>query len=219
MTQRLGKEVQGSVLVIGGGVAGMRASLDLAGMDIPVHLVEREPFLGGRMLQLDRIYPTDHCAWCPVWPMMRGVGSHPLITIHYSVEVRSITGEAGGYQATILHHPTYIHAKRCTGCGACLTACARKRSGADGENQTAVLQPMSYVFPKAFVINRTLCRNCTSCQPECPFGAIDFQMQDETRTLDVGAVVIASGFDPGRLEGLEEFSYGAHPDIISAMDF
>ncbi len=219
MIQEVGKDVQGSALVIGGGVAGIRASLDLAGMGIPVHLVEREPFLGGRMLQLDRIYPTDHCAWCPVWPLMRRVGGHPLITIHSSSEVRSITGEAGAYRATILHHPTYIHAKRCTGCGECLQACARKNSGARGESRPAVLRPISYVLPQAFVINRSLCRECTSCQQECPFGAIDFQMQEETTLLKIGAVIVASGFDPGSLEGLEEFSSGAHPDIISAMDF
>jgi heterodisulfide reductase subunit A len=219
LTQGPGKEVQGAALVVGGGVAGMRASLDLAGMGIPVHLVEREPFLGGRMLQLDRIYPTDHCAWCPVWPMMRGVGSHPLIKIHCSSELGSITRESGAYRGTILHHPTYIHRERCTGCGECLTACARKNSGAGGEDRQAVLRPMSYVFPKAFVIDRTLCRDCRSCQPECPFGAIDFQMQGETTLLEIGAVIVASGFDPGSLEGLEELSYGAHPDIISAMDF
>jgi heterodisulfide reductase subunit A len=150
---------------------------------------------------------------------MRQVGVHPLITIHSSSEVRSIAGEAGAYRATILHHPTYIHGERCTGCGECLKACAQKDPNTGEEGRPAVLRSLSYVMPKSFIINRSLCRECTSCLQKCPFGAIDFQMQEETRTLDVGVVILASGFDPGRLEGLEEFSYGAHPDILSALDF
>jgi len=209
----------GSALIIGGGVAGIRASLDLAGMGIPVHLMEREPFLGGRLLQLDRLYPTDHCAWCPVWPLLRQVGSHPLITIHSSSEVHSIQEEAGAYQATIVHLPTYIRGERCTGCGECLWACAKKSTVAGREGPLPILRPNSYVIPKVFAINRNLCGECPGCQEECPFGAIDFKMPQETRLLKIGAVILASGFDPGRLEGLEEYSYGAHPDIISAMDF
>lgn len=216
MIQEMERTGQGSALVIGGGLAGIRASLDLAGMGISVHLVEREPFLGGRMLQLDRIYPTDHCAWCPVWPLMRQVGTHPLITIHSSSEVRSITGEVGAYRAAILHHPTYIHAGRCTGCGECLLVCASRKPAPGGEGRLPVYRPMSYVVPKAFVIDRILCQGCTRCQAECPFGAIDFQMREETNLLEVEAIILAAGFDPG---SLEEYSYGAHPDIISAMDF
>jgi heterodisulfide reductase subunit A len=150
---------------------------------------------------------------------MRQAGSHPLITIHSSSEVRSIQGEVGAYQAAILRHPTYIHAERCTGCGDCLKFCARKNSGAGGKAQQAILRPMSYVVPKSFVINRSLCQECTGCQQSCPFGAIDFQMHEETRLLQVEAIILAAGFDPGSLEGLEEYNYGAHPDIISAMDF
>jgi len=213
------KNGQTSALVVGGGVAGIRASLDLAGLGIPVHLVERSPFLGGRMLELDRLYPTDHCAWCPVWPLMRRVNSHPLVTIHSPAEVCSIQGEVRAYQASIIHHPTYIDGERCTGCGECGRICASKRSGPDEKDRLPILQPKSYVFPKAFVIDRSLCGECADCQKACPFGAIDFQMAEKSRPVEVGAMIMATGFDPGGLEGMEEYGYGVHPDIISAMDF
>lgn len=211
--------MSGSALIIGGGIAGIRASLDLAGMEIPVHLVECKPFLGGALLQLDRLYPTDHCAWCPVWPLMRHVGNHPLITIHSLSEVRSIQGKAGAYQATIGHLPTYIRSERCTGCGECLKACAKRSPAAGRGGSLPILKPNSYVLPKGWVIDRNLCGECIGCQEACPFKAIDFQMIEEIKIVEISTVILASGFDPGPLNRLEEYSYGAHPDIISAMEF
>ena len=123
------------ILVIGGGIAGIQASLDLADMGIKVHVIEKEPCIGGRMAQLDKTFPTNDCAICILAPKLADCARHPNITIHSLSEVVKVDGEAGNFDVTILQHARYVDADLCINCGACVEKCPKKtyRTELDGK--------------------------------------------------------------------------------------
>ncbi len=114
------------VLVIGGGIAGIQAALDLAEQGLRVHLVEREPSIGGRMAQLDKTFPTNDCSTCILSPKMVDCARHPNIVLHTCSEVRSVSGQAGDFSVQVLKRARYVDEERCTGCGDCALKCPRK---------------------------------------------------------------------------------------------
>ena len=110
-------------LVIGGGISGIQAALDLADMGIQVHLVERTPSIGGRMAQLDKTFPTNDCSTCILSPKMNDCARHPNITLHTYAEVKALGGTAGDFTATVVKHPRYVDESKCTACGECVLKC------------------------------------------------------------------------------------------------
>ena len=197
------------VLVEGGGAAGITASLDLAAAGRSVHLIERAAVLGGQVLNLDKIYPTDHCAFCPLWTDIRRLKAEPGITVHLFSRIASLEATAEGRLATIVTSPSFILAERCIACGKCAETCP-----------TGAVKPLGeHVYPPAFRIDEGLCDRCGSCVGVCPTAAIDLARKEERSTLTVGQVIRAAGFAEADLRPLPEFGYGLHPDIMTSLEF
>lgn len=208
------------ILVVGGGVAGIAAALDLANAGRPVHLVEQAHHLGGQVAKLDKLFPTDHCAFCPLWTEIKKCREHPRITLHTAARVRELRHNGEGYVATVVEGPHLINADRCIYCGRCLVACPEKR---DVPGQPASTSPIRVVwehaYPPSYVIDAGACTRCGLCQIACPTGAIDLERSELETVMAVDDVIWATGFKEADLGSLKEFGSGTHPDIMSAMEF
>ncbi len=197
------------VLVEGGGVAGITACLDLAAAGRSVHLIERTAVLGGKVLRLDKIYPTDHCAFCPLWTDIRRLREDPRITVHLSSRVITVEASVEGSLASIATKPLFVALERCISCGKCAEACPLEAARPLGE----------HVYPPSFHIDEELCDHCGRCVGVCPTAAIDLDRKEERKTLQIGKVIRAAGFAEADLTPLPEFGYGLHPDILTSLEF
>ncbi len=215
-------------LVIGGGVAGIRAALDIADAGHKVVLVERTPSIGGRMAQYDKTFPTLDCAACILTPMMVDCASHPNIEILTYAEVEEVSGFVGNFKVKIRKRAKCVDESKCTGCGVCYEKCVVK--GLPNEfdeglsTRRAIYVPFPQAVPNIPVIDRENCRQftkgkCGVCQKMCPADAIDYTQEDEIITEDIGAIVVATGFNLWDHSKLGEYGYGKHPDIISGIQF
>ena len=214
-------------LVIGGGVAGIQAALDIADAGHQVTLVEKTPSIGGRMAQYDKTFPTLDCAACILTPKMVDAASHPNITILTYAEVESVSGFVGNFDVTIRKKARSVDMKTCTGCGICYSKCPVKvPSEFDcglGERK-AIYVPFPQAVPNVPVIDRTVCRKftedkCGVCQKLCPSQAVIYDQEDEIITEKFGAIVAATGFqtwDPAEYGNL---GYGKYPDVITSLQF
>jgi heterodisulfide reductase subunit A2 len=222
-------------LVIGGGVAGIQAALDIANAGVPVVLVERSPSIGGRMAQLDKTFPTLDCSGCILTPRMTEVAQHPNITLHTWAEVDAVRGFVGNFEVDILHKPRYVESDKCTGCGECLARCPWK--GYDSEfdegtgTRAAIYRPFPQAVPNKPVIDAEHCMalkslreepgrkkpKCGACLKFCPREAIDFYQQPEVTTERFGAIVLANGFTTFNATAYEEYGYGRYKDIITSL--
>lgn len=224
-----------SVLVIGGGIAGIQAALDLAEAGARVIMVEREATIGGVMAVLDKNFPTLDCSICIEAPKMSEVGLHPNIEILSLAEVVGLdgspshTGSGGGFQVRISQRARYV-TDACTRCGECTTACPVVRPNEYDSGMAArkaIFTPIPQSVPGAYCIDIDSCLNqppnylpCNHCTQVCPPKAIDFSMPPARElTRQVGSVILATGYsmlDPRRMA---EYGYGKHPDILSALEF
>lgn len=215
-------------LVIGGGIAGIQAALDIADAGYPVVLVERTPSIGGHMAQYDKTFPTLDCAACILTPKMVDCASHPLIDIWSYSEVEEVGGFVGNFEVKIRKRAKSVDESKCTGCGLCLEKCPMKGIPSEfDENmgtRRAIYRPFPQAVPNKPVIDREHCRmfneqKCGVCQKVCPAGAIDYTQQDEIRTEKFGAIVVATGFELWQHSALGEYGYGKYPDVISSIQF
>ncbi|MBN1954850.1 MAG: CoB--CoM heterodisulfide reductase iron-sulfur subunit A family protein [Anaerolineae bacterium] len=214
-------------LVIGGGIAGIQAALDLADMGVQVHLVERLPSIGGRMAQLDKTYPTNDCSTCILSPKMTDCARHPNITLHTYAEVIALEGEAGDFRATILHHPRYVDETKCTGCGECIARCPQKVPDAFNmglQNRKSIYLYFPQAIPQVVTIDPDHCiylqkGKCGLCAQVCQAGAIDFTQAAHEIDLEAGAVVVATGFDFFHPGELTHFGYEQYPNVITALEY
>jgi heterodisulfide reductase subunit A len=216
-----------TAMVIGGGVAGIQAALDLADMGVETFLVESGPSIGGRMAQLDKTFPTNDCAMCILSPKLVQAGSHPYLHIITNSVVTGISGTAPDLKVTVLKHPRYVDESRCTGCGICVTKCPTKVPDPynKGLSQTKAIRiPFPQAVPAVAVIDPAKCLylrkgTCRLCEKACGTNAIDFLQKEEQVTLDVGSVILACGtteFD-ARLKG--EYGYGVFPNVITSIEY
>lgn len=216
-----------AALVIGGGIAGIQAALDLAEMGIQVHLVERLPSIGGRMAQLDKTFPTNDCSTCILSPKMNDCARHPNITLHTYTEVTALDGEAGDFTATILKHPRYVDETKCTGCGECILKCPAKVPDTFDmglRERKAIYLYFPQAIPQVMTIDPDHCiyldrGKCGACAKVCEADAIDFEQTELELTLDVGAVVVATGYDFFDPRGLAQFGYERCPNVITALKY
>jgi heterodisulfide reductase subunit A len=224
-------------LVIGGGVAGIQAALDIADAGFPVILVEREPSIGGKMAGLSETFPTLDCSQCILTPRMVEVGQHPNIKLYSYSEVESVEGYIGNFKATIRQKARYVDVGRCTGCGECWTKCPSKKALSEFDYRLAPRKAIFLPFPQAVparpVIDPQACLRlqkgtCGICQKRCAAGAINFEDQERLVTEEVGAVVVATGYKlyqigkeqpNARLSGYGEYGYGQYKDVIDALQF
>ena len=215
-------------LVIGGGIAGIQAALDIADAGYPVTLVEKEPSIGGKMVMLDKTFPTMDCSACICAPKMNEAGAHPNIEIMSLSEVEEVTGYIGNFTVTIRQKAKYIDYDKCTGCGLCETKCPSK---VDSEfeqglaKRKAVYKPFPQAVPSKPVIDAKHCRKltegkCGVCQKICTADAVNFEDEDKLVKMEFGAVVVATGYeliDWAKLYG--EYGAGTYPDVIDGLAF
>jgi heterodisulfide reductase subunit A len=215
------------VLVIGGGIAGIQAALDLADMGAQVHLVERLPSIGGRMAQLDKTFPTNDCSTCILSPKMNDCARHPNVALHTYAEVTALEGPAGDFTVTILKHPRYVNGTKCTGCGECIQKCpVRVPDAFDMElrERKAIYLYFPQSIPQVVTIDPYHCiylqrGKCGVCAKICQAKAVDFGQTAQQVILHVGAVVIATGFDFFDPRGLTQFGYEQCPNVITALEY
>ena len=215
-------EKVGAVLVIGAGVSGMQASLDLAESGFKVYLVEKTSSIGGRMAQLDKTFPTNDCAMCTLAPKMVEVARHPDIELLMESEVQSLEGEAGNFQVTIKKNPRYVKEDKCTGCGLCAEVCPVKipnEFDMDISAKKAIYVPFPQASPLKYTRDKKYCINCGLCKIVCEADAIDYEMEAEEVRIDVGSIIVSTGYDLFDPSSLEEYGYGKYKNVISNMQF
>jgi heterodisulfide reductase subunit A len=224
-------------LVIGGGVAGIQAALDIADAGYPVVLVEREPSIGGKMAGLSETFPTLDCSQCILTPRMVEAGQHPNITLHTYSEVESVEGFVGNFRVTVRKKARYIDMEKCTGCGQCWNSCPSKKNPSTFDyglgQRTAIYIPFPQAVPARPVIDAAACLKlskgkCGICAKKCQPGAIRFDDEDRLVTEEVGAIVVATGYKlysvgrqqrNGRVTGYGEYGYGRYADVIDSLQF
>ncbi len=218
--------------MVGAGVAGMQASVDLASSGYHVYLVDRAPAIGGLMTQLDTTFPTDDCQMCLIAPReeegsgcLKGgvaVGRHPHIDLLAGTEVESLDGEAGAFRAVLRSRPRYIDPDRCTACGDCAQICpvsAVNSFNAGLDRRQAAYLTFPQAVPRVFAIDRDKCNGCSLCAAACPAGAVNYDDQEVRREIEIGAVILAVGnqvFDP---RPLLAYGYGTHPNVLTSLEF
>jgi heterodisulfide reductase subunit A2 len=217
-----------TALVVGGGIAGIQASLDIANAGHKVILVEKDPSIGGHMSQLSETFPTLDCSQCILTPRMVEVAQHPNITLLTFAELEKLDGFIGNFKATIRKKAKSIDEKLCTGCGLCTTKCPTKKIPSEFNTglgtRTAIYVPFPQAVPNKPVIDKENCQyylkgKCKVCEKVCPTGAIRFDQQDELIEIEVGAVVAATGFTVMEPSGFPEYGYGRYKDVITGLQF
>ncbi len=212
--------VEPAVLVVGGGIAGIQAALDVAEQGVHVYLVERYPSIGGHMAMLDKTFPTLDCSICILAPKMVDVARHPNITLLTYSEVTGVKRAGKGFEVKVLKKARYVDPERCTGCGICSEKCPVEVP--DEFNQglgprKAIYIPFPQAVPKVALIDMEHCLRCGLCKSICEAKAIDFSQKDEELTLQVGAIIVAAGFKLVDVEGLREYGYGRYANVITAL--
>jgi len=213
-------------LVIGGGVAGIQASLDLADAGYKVYLVEKEPSIGGRMAQIDKTFPTMDCSICILAPKMSDVGRHPSIELFTNSAVVNVKGYIGNFKVKLLKKPRYV-TKDCSACGECSKVCpvtVPNEFDVGLATRHAIYTPFPQAVPSTYIVNQENCLNkhfivCDKCMTACERNAIDFTMLPETVELEVGTVIVATGADVFDPSSLINYGYGKFPNVITSLEF
>ena len=217
-----------TALVLGGGIAGIQAALDIADAGHQVVMVERDASIGGHMAQLSETFPTLDCSQCILTPRMVEVARHPNITLYTYSELESLEGFIGNFKAVIRKKARSIDEKTCTGCGACIQKCPTKKIPSEFNahlgKRTAIYVPFPQAVPNKPVIDREHCtffRNgkCKVCERFCPTKAIRFDQQDMLIEINVGAVVAATGYEVKGTDFFPEYGYGQYKDVITGLQF
>jgi heterodisulfide reductase subunit A len=217
-----------AVLVVGGGIAGIQAALKIADAGYKVYLVERDPSIGGRMIQLDKTFPTLDCSACILTPKMASAGSHPNIELMSYSEVTDVQGYIGNFKATIKHRPRYVNMEVCNGCGVCMEKCpwtTESEFDMGLGKRKAIYTPFPQAVPNVPVIDTETCvyftrdGKCRACEKFCEPGAIEFDQQETTEEVEVGAVVVATGFDPFDPTPITQYGYGRLDNVYTSMEF
>jgi len=214
-------------MVIGGGIAGISASIDLGNAGYEVVLVEKLPSIGGRMLQLSETFPTLDCAQCTLTPKTVETGQHPRIKLWTYSEVEDVKGTAGDFTVRIRRKAGYVDWTKCTGCGLCQQKCPSKNPSEFDRGMglgKAIYTLSPQAVPNKPVINPATCRfflekKCRVCEKICPVGAIDYEQKDSVVEERVGAVIVAMGFDLIPLQSFGEYGCGTIPDVIDGLAF
>lgn len=208
-------------LVIGGGVAGINAALELADQGIETVLVEKDAFLGGHMAKIDKLFPTFDCSICILGPMMAKVANHQSIRLLTRTDIEEIRGSTGKYTVKLTQHPRYVSTELCTGCNRCVEVCPV--DVVDDYNygigtRKAIVRHSLDAVPIAPYIDMNNCVGCQSCSGVCEAKAIQYDDCEKTEIVEVGAIIVATGFSPFDPTVIEELGYGENPDVITSLE-
>ena len=220
------KQIEVSViqkaLVIGGGVAGIQAALDLADTGYKVYLVEREPSIGGRMAQIDKTFPTMDCSICILAPKMSDAGRHKNIELLVNSEVTAVDGSVGNFRIRVQEKPRFVSRKLCNGCGECSKVCPIEVPNEFDANlipRKAIYTPFAQAVPASYSIDIDHCIRCYKCVEACQPGAIDFAQEPREIDLEVGTIVVATGADVCDPSYLASYGYLSSPNVITSLEF
>ena len=219
--------VNPNTLVVGGGIAGIQAALKIADSEHTVYLVEKEPSIGGHMAQLDKTFPTLDCSACILTPKMTLVGSHPYIELMSYSEVEEVSGYIGNFKIKIRKKARYVDEVKCTGCGVCQTKCPWK---VDSEfdaglgQRKAIYIPFPQAVPNIPVIDREHCAyflsgKCRACEKFCEAGAIDFEQEDKIVEVEVGSIILTTGFNVFDPTPIYQYGYKRLDNVITSLEF
>jgi heterodisulfide reductase subunit A len=214
-------------LVIGGGIAGIQSALDIANSGFEVILVERSPSIGGHMIQLSETFPTLDCSQCILTPKMVEVSKHPNIKLMTYSEVQDISGYVGNFKVKILKKPTYVDPDKCTLCDECTKVCpvvVPNEFDIGLTGRRAIYIPFPQAIPATFTLDIKNCPGllpiaCGKCADVCEPEAIDYDMKPEIIEEEVGAIIVATGYDLYDKENLPEYGYGKYPDVLDGLQF
>ena len=212
---------QPAVLVVGGGISGIQASLDLASRGFKVYIVEKSPSIGGRMAQLDKTFPTMDCSMCILAPKMIECSHHPNVQLLTYSEVKEVKGSAGNFTVKILRKPRYVDETKCTGCGTCADNCPSEVPNEFDEGlgmRKAIYMPFPQAVPRAMTVNKDNCIECGLCEKVCEAGAVNLGQEPEEIELKVGAIIVAVGFDLFDPSQIPPYGYGRHKDVMTALE-
>jgi len=215
-----------NVMVIGGGIAGIQASLDLANRGFTVHLVEKSPTIGGRMAQLDKTFPTMDCSICILSPKMIECARHTRIKLYTYSEVVGLKGSVGNFHVKVLKKPRYIDEAKCVGCGTCTEKCPVKVPSEFDMGlgmRKAIYMPFLQSVPRMVTIDPERClyftKNvCKVCEKFCTSKAIDFKQKPAEMDLSVGAIIIATGFDLFDASIIPSLGYGKYKNVLNGLE-
>ncbi len=230
------KEPVGAVLVVGGGVGGMRAAIDLADVGLKVYLVEKMPWLGGRVAQLGYMFPTHDCVLCrgtsdhgygctrpAISPAFLDHNTHPNIEILTNTDLINVKGYAGDFTVTLRHRPTYVKADRCINCGICEGVCPVSLPSpfqAELSVRKAIYKMAPRALPDSYVIDKVpRCDTCRRCETVCPTQAVNLEEEVVERDLDVSAIILSLGYEISDSTEYEELGYGRFPNVIHSMQY
>jgi len=214
--------VTNKALVLGGGIAGISAALDLAEMGFKVYLVERSESIGGHMAQLDKTFPTLDCSICIEGPKMVDVSRHPNIEIISYADILKVEGFVGNFRVKIRKNPRYVIADNCTGCGECRDVCPIEYPNEWDMNmgvRKAISVPFDQAVPLVYTINKDYCIECYKCVDACGARqAINFDQKPEEIELEVGIIIVATGFDIYTPYDNSLYGYGRYDNVITALE-
>ena len=223
--EKINLSVVKNALVIGGGISGITAALSLARQNIKVYLVEKTPTIGGNMVKIGKVFSADtlseECAMCSLGPLMSEVAENQNIEILSQSQVMGVAGHAGNFMVDVSTGPKFVDEEKCNACGECSCACkvvAGDEWNASLSTRKAAYKPSSQAVPLSYTIDDNVCVKCGTCVESCPAGAIDLNRHATEITLNVGAVIIATGHQELNPEDKDEFGYKNYPDVITQME-
>ena len=225
--------VNPNTLIVGGGIAGIQAALDIANAGHKVYLVEREPSIGGHMIQLDKTFPTLDCSACILTPKMSDVGSHENIELLSYSEIEEVSGSIGEFKVRVKKKARYVDEDKCTGCGLCAEACRLKGRIPNEFDlglgmRSAIYTPFAQAVPNIPVIDPERCLMLTTgkcgkkgpkCVEACALEAIDFELKDAYLEIEVGSIILATGYDQHDPSAVPQYGYGRYENVISGLEF
>jgi len=216
-----------NTLVVGGGIAGIQAALDIANAGYKVYLVEREPSIGGHMIQLDKTFPTLDCSACILTPKMSDAGSHPNIELLTYSQVEEVSGYIGNFKVKVRKKARYVDEEKCTGCGVCQEKCPWKTDSefdAGLAKRKAIYTPFPQAVPNIPVIDKEHCAyflkgTCRACEKFCVAKAIDFEQKDRLLEIEVGSIILATGYDVFDPSVISQYGYRRYDNVITGLEF
>jgi heterodisulfide reductase subunit A len=219
--------VNPNVLIVGGGITGIEAALQIADSGKQVYLIEKEPSIGGHMARFDKTFPTLDCAACILTPKMVTVGQHPNIELLTYSDVIDCSGYVGNFTTKIRKRPRYVDEEKCNGCGQCETKCplsVPSEFECGLGKRKAIYRLFPQAVPSTPVIDKEHClyftkKVCRVCEKFCPRGAIDFDQKEKLIDLQTGTVILSTGFDVFDASKVREYGYGKFPNVITSVEF